>query len=451
MNIIERIVRKSPVLLLAALVACGGGPGDSSTAAGTYTIAGTVIGMKSGATIDLVNGSATLTVANNGTFTFPNMVADHSLYNVIVKTPPTGQGCAVLNGAGTISTASVLDVEVYCTTTVTAATLNGNYAIASLNVNTDSDQLYTSVPFNGSGTEGAASVITNTGGTTFTTSTSAAGSYSVSTVVALASLTLGAHNVGAISDTDGDEFYWLQNGDTGGNPPALFLAVKPLLTATQSTLTGNWISVGLTQAATPYVSEGPLTINSDGSFTATPTILTSAGAVSMPAVSGPTNSYTVTNGAVGIGSDSGYVSANGEFMLLTSATQQAGGASANYPGLSVAIKQGTGVTIATVNGIYSVVGMGFASATTGDGDMLSLYFDGVGNFNGPVTDNQNGTYTSNTLSGTYTVSSSGVLTLTDSNSNTYSGGVTADGNIMVLGYVTASTSQIPRMFVGFKQ
>ncbi len=440
-----RIFKTGAVAMLASVAACDGSSGGETT----YTVGGTVIGLESGGTLEVANGSGSLAVTSNGAFTLPAGVANGGAYTVTVGTLPAGQSCNVSNATGVISSANVTNVEVYCTYNVSAATLDGAYDIAAFDINSDTDQLYTGVPFDGNGTQGSSTVITNQAGT-FTTATATGGSYTVTTAVALPVLTVDTNNAGAIAGADGDEFYWIDNDVSGGSPPALVLGVKPLQAATLSTLAGNWITVGLTQATTPYDSEGSITIGADGAFSGSQSTLDLNGAANAQTVSGPANSYTVANNAVSVGGDSGYISANGEFVVLTSATQQPGGASANYPGLIAAVKQGTGVTLATLTGVYSIGSLGFASASTGTGGSLTFYFDGAGNFSGAVAANDDGTYSTGTASGTYTVTSAGVLTLTDSNGNVYTGGVTADGNIIVAAYLTSGTPA-PQILVGFRQ
>ncbi len=437
-----RVFTTGAVAALATLSGCGG----SSGSAATYTIGGTVLGLETGGTVDIMLGSRSLSATSNGAFTFPNQVNNGISYNVTVgATMPTGQTCGVSNGTGTVSEANVTNIEVYCTYNVSAATLNGTYEIAALNVNSDTDQLYTSVPFDGNGTEGSSTVTTNQAGTT-STSTADGGVYTVTTAEALPALSVGTNSVGAIAGADGDEFYWIENDVNGGSPPALFLGVNPLQTASLSTLAGNWITVGLTQAATPYDSEETITIGADGSFSGTQSTLDVTGATSTQAVSGAAGSYTVANNVVSIGGYSGYISANGEFAMLAALTQ----ASPNYPGLTVAVKQGSGVTLATLSGVYSLGVMAFDTTGAGVGVSLTLYFDGAGNFSGTEQVNDNGTYSFGSYSGTYTVTSSGVLTLTDSSGDVYPGGVSADGNIVVASFLTAGVTT-PEIIAGFRQ
>jgi hypothetical protein len=55
---------------------------------------------------------------SNGTFAFSTPVASGAIYDVTVKTQPTGfcQTCTVMAGSGTVTNADITDVIVTCTT-----------------------------------------------------------------------------------------------------------------------------------------------------------------------------------------------------------------------------------------------------------------------------------------------------------------------------------------------
>jgi hypothetical protein len=224
--------------------------------------------------------------------------------------------------------------------------------------------------------------------------------------------------------------------------------VNPLQHGTIAALAGNWFVAGLEQGSDPADFEGVLTIGADGSLSGTSTGLDVNGVVSANPQSGPAGTITVTSS--GQFSDSGrqlgYFSANGEFLVATRTT------SGEPTGLTVLVKQGTGVTLATLNGVYTVGSLSFSTAATGDGEVSTLFFDGAGNFSGTYIDNNSGTITTGyTTSGTYSVTSTGVLTLTPASGNVHTGGVSADGNIIVAANLTAGGAEAPRIFVGFRQ
>jgi len=87
------------------------------------TVFGTVSGLASGAIVVLEDQQAifdfapptTLSVSANGLFTFPTLVVEGNVYDVIVSTQPAGQTCTVTNGSGTIpAKGSISAVQVTC-------------------------------------------------------------------------------------------------------------------------------------------------------------------------------------------------------------------------------------------------------------------------------------------------------------------------------------------------
>jgi hypothetical protein len=425
----------------------------------TYTIGGTVIGLKNTGTVHVLNGNDNDAVSTNGTFTLPTPVTSGTAFTVSVGALPTGQVCAVQNGSGTVANANVTNVLVYCTYIQSVATLNGSYDAAGYNINIDTDVLSSGLPFDGAGNEGnTATLITNTGGTITTTpnSSSSAGPYTVVTTNAIPVLTTGGNNIGSIAGADSDEFFWIADASTadGGGLPALAVGVSPLQNGTIASLAGNWFTVGLSQGSASDGFEdsdgfeGVLTINADGSVSGNFATLDVNGVAGTSPQSAPAGTLTVTSGGQfsSGGGGLGYVSANGEFLFSTKTS------SGTSPGLTVAVKQGSNVTLATLNGVYTLGSLSFETGNTGDGEVFTLFFDGAGNFSGTYIDNNNGTITTgNTASGTYTVTSTGVVTFTTNGGNAHTGGVSADGNIIVAANLTAGGAEQPRMFVGFRQ
>ncbi len=82
---------------------------------GNFTVGGTVTGLPPGSQLILTNGTDTLTVDANGSFTFPNSVPDDSSFTVLVGTQPNGAVCTVANGSGQIAGANATNVTVTCT------------------------------------------------------------------------------------------------------------------------------------------------------------------------------------------------------------------------------------------------------------------------------------------------------------------------------------------------
>ena len=121
MSVGRWVVCASAVLLLTA---CGGGgsSGSSSGSGGnsgggtptTYTVGGTVSGLKATGLVLTDNGGNSLTVASGAsTFTFSQALQSGATYSVAVSTEPTGETCAVGSASGTVS-ANVTNVSVTC-------------------------------------------------------------------------------------------------------------------------------------------------------------------------------------------------------------------------------------------------------------------------------------------------------------------------------------------------
>jgi len=110
------------VLLAVAMAACsgvksassgGGGGGGGTPQSTTFTIGGTVSGLTGTGLVLTDNGTDSLAISGNGSFTFTTAVS--GTYSVAVSTQPSNpaQTCTVTNGSGT-ATASVNNVQITC-------------------------------------------------------------------------------------------------------------------------------------------------------------------------------------------------------------------------------------------------------------------------------------------------------------------------------------------------
>jgi 6-phosphogluconolactonase len=99
------------------LAACGGGGGSGAKQMPqTYAIGGAVSGLATGESVILANnGTDTLTVNGNSSFTFATKVDQNGSYAVTVKAQPNGQNCTVTSGSGSGVMANVPAVAVVCT------------------------------------------------------------------------------------------------------------------------------------------------------------------------------------------------------------------------------------------------------------------------------------------------------------------------------------------------
>lgn len=83
--------------------------------AAPYTLGGMASGLSAGQSVVLTNGGGEdLTVSVDGGFTFTRPLVDGAVYSVTVKTAPTGSGCVVRNGFGSVAATSVDSVAVRC-------------------------------------------------------------------------------------------------------------------------------------------------------------------------------------------------------------------------------------------------------------------------------------------------------------------------------------------------
>lgn len=98
------------LLSVCVLSACGGGDSGSSSAENSYSLGGSVVGLKSNGLV-LANGSSTLAIAS-GASTFSFGSASGS-YSITVATQPDGQTCSVDSGSG-ILLGNVSSVTVVC-------------------------------------------------------------------------------------------------------------------------------------------------------------------------------------------------------------------------------------------------------------------------------------------------------------------------------------------------
>lgn len=82
----------------------------------TYRISGTVTGLVGSSVALSLNGTAALTVNNDGSFQLPGSVASGSTYTVTVGTAPAlpAQNCSVAQGSGTVASADITNVAVTC-------------------------------------------------------------------------------------------------------------------------------------------------------------------------------------------------------------------------------------------------------------------------------------------------------------------------------------------------
>lgn len=105
------------LLLTTLLSACGSGGSNSiDYSASRYTVSLTVAGLSAGKQVVLTDGSNNVTATLNSIYTFPTQLQNNSQYQVSITTQPIGQTCTIAYGSGTISSASISNVLVNCST-----------------------------------------------------------------------------------------------------------------------------------------------------------------------------------------------------------------------------------------------------------------------------------------------------------------------------------------------
>ncbi len=411
----------------------------------TYTIGGTLIGLAPSAMVHVLNGSDSLAVSANGSFTLPTAIVSGGTYSVTVGTPTSTQTCGVQSGSGTVASANVTTVVVYCTYNVSTATLNNVYTGVAADFGDQSNG--TTTPFDFAGTDtydGMGNVSTsgtvNIGGSIYS-GIQESGTYSVSNTTNPPTLN-NAGAPGGIEGVNGDVI--VSGNITSGMPPAIAISVLPNANATTASINGNYTLVDLSAqlsngaiygyAATITLTNGTIS----GTFTQN-----TGGTISNGTASGQ---WSVSNGLLtSAGSGSGAVSADGDLIVLADTN------SGDDPSINVAVRRGTGVTLATVQGVYSVVTyIGRAIATTG-GQVQTVMAYGNGTFSFNGTDNDNGTIvtTGNSGSATYSVSDDGTLTITQADGSLLTGAISADGNVLVLAGITSGEK--PQITLGVRQ
>lgn len=108
--LLSKVMRSpSMVLALATLISllAGCAPGAEAR---RWAIGGTVRGLEPGRSVELANGTDTVTVQADGPFAFREPAALHSTYTVSVTSQPAGQQCTVRAATGRVRGPVVLEV-----------------------------------------------------------------------------------------------------------------------------------------------------------------------------------------------------------------------------------------------------------------------------------------------------------------------------------------------------
>jgi hypothetical protein len=405
-----------------------------------YTIGGTLIGLAPSATVHVLNGADNAAISVNGSFTLPTAVVSGGSYSVTVGTPTSAQTCAVHDGSGTVASAKVTNVVVYCTYNVSAATLHNTYTTVAANFGSTNSgtpvpvDLVAATIYDGIGTDNGTATVNAAG--TIVTNVAVPGTYTVTTTDAIPSL----NGNGGIEGLNGDAAVGLST--VSGTPPTIGIAVLPNTNATTASINGNYTLVDISAQLSSgnmygYVATGTV---ENGTVAGT-VIQNTAGTISTHPGSAQ---WTVTNGMVtSVGAAQGAVSADGDLIILADTN------SGDDPFVNVAVRRGTGVTQATFEGVYNVAEYAGDGIGGTFGKAITLFAYGNGTFFITQTKNNNGTIGTGSDSGTYTVAGDGTLSTTDADGIVWTGAISADGNALVLGNIT--NSQTPSLLVGVRQ
>ncbi len=414
----------------------------------TYTIGGTLIGLAPSATVQVLNGADSLAVSANGSFTLPTGVAGGGTYSVTVGTPTSAQTCASQNASGTIASAKVTNVVVYCTYNFTAAKLKATFTSVGAAFDDVTSGVNYPYDYVSADTFDGVSAISSTFSANFAGSLVQAQTgtetYAVTTANAIPVYTDNSPGLGGVEGVNGDAIVAAE-GMVAGSPPQIYVAVLPNTSATTDSVNGNYTQVALRghpSTGDIETDEGPITLI-NGSVTGMYSSNTAGTIVTGNANSG---TFTISNGLVSVrsGQQQGAVSADGDLIVVADTN------TGDDPNISVLLLQGTGVTQATFEGVYSVAGYGGDALTATMGNAITLFAYGNGTWSLTGTANHNGTIaTNNTGSGTYTVASDGTLTMTDASGDVLNGALTADGNALVLATMTSGST--PEIYVGVRQ
>jgi len=410
-----------------SLGACGGGSGSGSGSGPppAFTVNGMVSGLAGAGLVLRDNGGDDLPVAADGLIAFPTKIASGATYSVTVFTQPTSpvQTCAVTNGSGTMGSTDVINIAVSCT----LVHITGNHFTGFVS----GSYFYTDISSSGAssgpnvfdGVGGySGSYVLNTSGVI--SSGSISGPY---TAAVGGAMTVHGYTGGVSADGNTIVSANLQ----AGNVPSVNVEIKQGQTNfTNADFGGIYQVVSVSSSAD---SSSSLTLTADGAGSYSGTLVqNNVGVITSNAVSG---TYSVAaDGALTItpasGSPlSGEISADGKTLVLSQFT-------AGQPSeVAVGIKQGqTNFTNADVVGTYNIV-----NYTGNSAELATLDFDGAGHFDGTVTSNDSGNISNSSVTGgTYDVAADGTLTVRILHqyvhpiTSTYTGGVSSDGNTLVL-------------------
>lgn len=174
-GICQQLFRFASIASCFFLAACGGGGGGEGGGGGndgdttsTFSVAGTVSGLAGSGLVLRNNGTGDIAIGSNGNVTFASAVPSGTGYSLTVITQPSNpaQTCTIANGAGTVGSSDVTNVNISCATNAYAigVTVSGLSGTGLVLRNNGADDL----------------AISNNGSFTFATAVSSGKTYNVS-------------------------------------------------------------------------------------------------------------------------------------------------------------------------------------------------------------------------------------------------------------------------------
>ncbi|RMG97633.1 MAG: hypothetical protein D6706_08280, partial [Chloroflexi bacterium] len=383
--------------------------------------------------------SGVLSCAGNHTVQFGGTISGDTL-TITSASGTSCNGATLLGASGTMTRAS--------NTAMSNATLNGTYIMlqyiddeVGLSQGGFSRTSRFEVRYDGAGNFNYQELSSSTGGAL----NSGSGTYSVA---ADGTLTTSMGDVGVVA-ADGNSFTTVDT-DPSDNAVAIFVGVKKGAGLSNAVLNGTYTvgaikddAVNLTQGGHTVANRFKVTFDGSGNFSVN--VIESSDGSSYS----DSGTYSVEPDGTLTLNFSGYlrvgiVSVDGKTLAFadTDATD-------NEVGLYYGIKNGTGLSDATLNGTYVVnlfmddrVGLvqGGDSITT----RMEIYFDGSGN----TTFTEISTSTGNieTGSGSYSITADGGLII----NGKFNGIVNSDGNSFTFSDTDASDNDVA-FFVGLKK
>src|SRR6202044_497786 len=187
-------------------------------------------------------------VSANGSFTLPTAVVSGGNYSITVGTPTSTQACAVQKGSGTVTSANVTNVVVYCTYNVDAATLKATFTSVGATFNDVASGVNYPYDYVSADTFDGVSAISSTYtlnvAGTIMPGQKGTETYAVTTANAIPSYNDNSPGLGGIEGANGNAIVSAE-GMASGTQPQIYVAVRPDATATTDSVNGNYTLVDI--------------------------------------------------------------------------------------------------------------------------------------------------------------------------------------------------------------